>query len=287
MIRLLTIMLSVVAFSAIAHPVLNDLNPPTYEGFEYNTTEPKFALGIVTVLEDNQYKDIFYYRGSIETSTTEVIQYFAKQYPHIKEIALNSPGGAAYESFELGSWFSDYGMSTTVPPGSICLSACAIAFIGGKDYTVNGSLGFHAAWIGLDNTVMFDLEQLNDAYGAGQLIGTQMSYFFRVNGFHDALALQIAAKTDAEHFIIFSHENELAPFFSRADDHPDTINHYIDYTQTQKDGVENLRILDSQGIISWMQDPLNNNNRGREVVRYSLLYPQQIPADESAINGPQ
>lgn len=279
MIRLLTIMLSVVAFSATAHPapsVLEDFEPPTYEKLPSPaTTSPTYSLSIVTVFEDNHYKDVFYYRGSIETNTTEVIDFFAKQYPHIKEISLNSPGGVAYESFELGQWFSNNDMSTTVSPRSICLSACAIAFIGGKDYMIDGTLGFHNAWISIDQETAFNLDELNSAYKSGQLIGTQLSYYFRVNGFHDALALQVTMKTDAQNFIIFTHEDELLEFFSRATDHEDTINHYIDPSRIPEGTLDNIKVMDMQAMIAWIDDPLNAPTRGRQVVRFDRLYPQR------------
>lgn len=67
-------------------------------------------------------------------------------------IVLNSPGGALFEGMKLGRFFHQARIPTFVLGyGGVCASACAIAFLGGRDRDgrpsrtkmFNSNLGFH------------------------------------------------------------------------------------------------------------------------------------------------
>ena len=68
-------------------------------------------------------------------------------------VLLNSPGGSVSEGFQLGEFFYKAGISTFVLGyGHQCSSACALAFLGGRDaktgrpsrvLMAGGKLGFH------------------------------------------------------------------------------------------------------------------------------------------------
>ncbi|MEM1273902.1 MAG: hypothetical protein AAGF88_08795 [Pseudomonadota bacterium] len=92
-------------------------------------------------------------------------------------ISLNSEGGSFAEGVELMRYFHDQAISTVVEDGNRCLSACAIAFLGGNfvnEASLNetrrvlhpgGQLGFHAPRleVGGDNLVPASL--LQNSYG--------------------------------------------------------------------------------------------------------------------------
>lgn len=67
-------------------------------------------------------------------------------------IYLASSGGSLYEGMRLGMFFKNNRIKTVVEGGEICASACALAFLGGRDNegrpwrssSSNSYLGFHA-----------------------------------------------------------------------------------------------------------------------------------------------
>ena len=67
-------------------------------------------------------------------------------------IYLASAGGSLYEGMRLGRYFSRHAVRTVVEGGRNCASACALAFLGGRDTngqpwrssSDNSQLGFHA-----------------------------------------------------------------------------------------------------------------------------------------------
>lgn len=71
-------------------------------------------------------------------------------------LCLDSPGGSFPEAIEIADFLHENGMATAIPEGATCLSACAIAFLGGSQFSdspdpiphrllhVGGRLGVHA-----------------------------------------------------------------------------------------------------------------------------------------------
>lgn len=67
-------------------------------------------------------------------------------------VYLNSPGGSLYEGMQLGRVFMSMRIKTVVEGNEMCASACALAFLGGRDRqgkkwmssTTTSRLGFHA-----------------------------------------------------------------------------------------------------------------------------------------------
>jgi hypothetical protein len=67
-------------------------------------------------------------------------------------IYLASPGGALFEGMRLGLFFKNNNIKTVIEGGEVCASACALAFLGGRDNegrpwrssSSNSYLGFHA-----------------------------------------------------------------------------------------------------------------------------------------------
>jgi ATP-dependent protease ClpP protease subunit len=63
-------------------------------------------------------------------------------------VVLDSPGGSAYAGVEIGKAIRMRGLSTWVPSGSTCASACAFAWLGGTKRVVGktAQVGFHAVY---------------------------------------------------------------------------------------------------------------------------------------------
>jgi hypothetical protein len=97
---------------------------------------------------------VFLVEGGIQGGETLVLESFVGKLPPDRSIAviLNSPGGSLEEGLKLGRFLHRARISTFVLGyGGGCYSACAIAFLGGRDREgrpsrvkmTGGSLGFH------------------------------------------------------------------------------------------------------------------------------------------------
>jgi hypothetical protein len=77
--------------------------------------------------------------------------------PRGSSLCLDSPGGDFLEGLAIAEWLAGRNITTVVGSGSVCYSACAIAFMGGSDWEqiylpkrklhLGGKLGFHAPYL--------------------------------------------------------------------------------------------------------------------------------------------
>lgn len=121
---------------------------------------------------------VFKLEGTIEDGDLErvirMIDALGGSYPGV---LLNSPGGSYSEGVALAELFLERGVRTEVASGDTCLSACAIAFLGGTSFTYSGKgsliyrtiqpggvVGFHAPFIDLPAGGSFSSEQLESAF---------------------------------------------------------------------------------------------------------------------------
>ena len=95
-------------------------------------------------------------------------------------VILDSPGGSSEEGIRLGTFFHDMRLATFVRgSGGICLGACALAFLGGRDGTTGrpmrvkmsgGRLGFHQlAFKRLDPLARYTRRHYDELVAASQL----------------------------------------------------------------------------------------------------------------------
>lgn len=95
--------------------------------------------------------------------------------PAVSVINLNSPGGSLAESIKLLDFFITESIQTYVGNGNSCLSACAIAFLGGtqtqevfksisRSVHPNGRLGIHAPSLSVSNIKTVKASDLSKAY---------------------------------------------------------------------------------------------------------------------------
>jgi hypothetical protein len=92
--------------------------------------------------------------GEIEEGDVARLSEFLSTVEIRKNVAiyLASPGGSLYEGMRLGMFFKENRIKTVVEGDQICASACALAFLGGRDNqgrpwrssSTNSLLGFHA-----------------------------------------------------------------------------------------------------------------------------------------------
>ena len=172
--------------------------------------------------------------------------------PDIKRVGMVSGGGLAYEGFNIASVLSKHDVIAIVPRGYVCLSACAIGFIGAKDYVILGALGFHNMYITDENMVEADKLML---IIRGQQFGVRTAIFFIENGFEVELPYIISAVTTPEEFLVFTSTEDLMTFFAR--DEEDNIINYLDNNDIDDAWIEE-HLWDSARFMLFMQGGDNN-----------------------------
>ena len=96
------------------------------------------ALEIRTVENSEATMSVVSLSGSIERGDAQRVQAHLAQMPRGRPIAvqLHSGGGSIDEALTMGLYFNANGIHTYVSgKGQRCLSACALAFLGGRDAT--------------------------------------------------------------------------------------------------------------------------------------------------------
>ena len=87
------------------------------------------------VLKDNAETNAILLKGRIDDGDTFDLQVYIGNLPKKPTIVvyLNSPGGNLREGMRLGKFFFDNKIETAVETKTACASACALAFLGGRD----------------------------------------------------------------------------------------------------------------------------------------------------------
>ncbi|MCP4494790.1 MAG: hypothetical protein GY820_46930 [Gammaproteobacteria bacterium] len=109
----------------------------------YSRSGDKIAYQL-SVSEDQQQLII---RGDFDIGITTAVRSSIEAQPQIRSVVLQSRGGQIYEGRGLAKLFTEHGIDTYVYEE--CSSACATAFIGGKQRYIGtrGKLGFHQYWV--------------------------------------------------------------------------------------------------------------------------------------------
>jgi hypothetical protein len=95
-----------------------------------------------------------------------------------KQLQLDSPGGLVAEAFLMADIMDDVGVTTIVPRGALCASACAsVLFVSGKYRTVEkgGALAIHSCYDSRSGKMMSDCNAMISAHAEAEgLSGTTM-----------------------------------------------------------------------------------------------------------------
>jgi len=118
-----------------------------------------------------------------------------------KDLLLNSPGGLVDEAFAMADIMDHVGVTTIVPSGAYCASACAsVLFVSGKYRTVDkgGSLIIHSCFDARNGQPMADCDAVISAHAQAEGVsGVAMMAFQEVAGTHSAFLFD---KADAACF---------------------------------------------------------------------------------------
>ena len=205
-------------------------------------------IRVINLAEGN----VILFSGDVIEGSAQRLDDVLTANPDIKRVGMVSGGGLAYEGFNIASVLSKHDVIAIVPRGYVCLSACAIGFIGAKDYVILGALGFHNMYITDENMVEADKLML---IIRGQQFGVRTAIFFIENGFELELPYIISAVTTPEEFIVFTSTEDLMTFFARNEE--DNIVNYLDNNDIDDAWIEE-HLWDSARFMLFMQGGDNN-----------------------------
>lgn len=197
-------------------------------------------------------EDVILLTGDIIQGTAQRLDDMLVANPTIKKVGMVSGGGLAYEGFNIADVLSNHDVTAIVPRGYVCLSACAIGFIGAKDYVILGALGFHNMYITNENLVDADKLLL---LIRGQQFGVRTAIFFIQNGFEVELPYIISAVTTPEEFLVFTSTGDLMTFFARSEE--DNIIDYLDNNDIDDAWIEE-HLWGSARFMLFLQGGDNN-----------------------------
>jgi hypothetical protein len=98
-------------------------------------------IGDFVIYDD--VKDAIVLDGEIDPGTVRDFKRALKVRPNAKIVVLSSPGGYVDDALRLAADIHRRGMSTAIPKGFGCYSACAYLFFAGREHVVQGELGVH------------------------------------------------------------------------------------------------------------------------------------------------
>ena len=125
----------------------------------------------------------------------------------IDTVILDVSGGYLTEGIEIGRIIRAKRLRTIVPEGGSCLSACAEAFLGGVNYRIDGTLGFHVPR-------MARLRNSKQAFDVGLAGGTLSAMYRFEMGFGFDLTLAINKWTSSNRLLVFNNKTELFAYKS-------------------------------------------------------------------------
>ncbi len=130
--------------------------------------------GLVAYLIPGGYDELYdvpaaiLVEGVISDETVTHLRRLLSRDKDVRDFFLDSPGGFLSAGMRLGKMLSDLGARATIPQGGECFSACALAFLGGKDRVLLAGakdLGFHRQYYLVDDKAIYgslakDIQQI-------------------------------------------------------------------------------------------------------------------------------
>ena len=175
-------------------------------------TLPASALEISKHSSDNVLVNAVLLKGSIvDGDAYEVRKHIAKLPKKTGTIVyLDSPGGNLREGLKLGAYFYDLKIETVVEAKAPCTSACALAFLGGRDANGNvsrtkftgGRLGYHAFSRDFNENVSYSANDLKTVLHRTQFEVFNIAEYLRSIETHmDVLRIMLNAPPSGMNFI--------------------------------------------------------------------------------------
>lgn len=144
MTRFLLAMLFSLATGSVAGQTLPPV-PTDPARSQPDTAMADMAFGTHRYCPDGACRTVGLGIGAIRADTPEKFKAFMRQNPDVDTLYLHGPGGALTGGLKLGVALRELGMNTALTARMRCFSACAYAFLGGVERSVEegGLLGVH------------------------------------------------------------------------------------------------------------------------------------------------
>lgn len=146
------------------------------------------------------------YEGGVEAGDAKRLEAYLKANPSTTSMRMDSPGGNTMEGYRLGYTIKNHHLNTIVMDGKSCVSACATAFMAGKNTMIMGILAFHVSWIKDGNL------ETNEALKQGQFLGSIESGYLYNLGFRNQFAILVSQVTASDTFLIMKSTDDLNMF---------------------------------------------------------------------------
>lgn len=124
--------------------------PESPQPIDTATTSPNLAgaglerMGSMAIVDGAP--NVIMLAGDITSATPLEFLRALKARPEARVLLLDSDGGLVDPGLVLAHEVHERGLSTVVPVGADCLSACSFVYFAGKERTVVGNLGVHQVW---------------------------------------------------------------------------------------------------------------------------------------------
>jgi hypothetical protein len=181
--------------------------------------QPASALEISKHAKDSAETNAIQLRGKIEDGDTYELQVYiaglAKK-PNVV-VYLNSAGGNLREGMRLGRFFFQNKIETVVESKTKCASACALAFLGGRDddgkprrtKASTGGVGFHSFSREFDKDKNYSADDLKTVVQMTQnQVAVVAEYLKAVNADLDLLRIMLRAAANEMNYL--SNDDALA-----------------------------------------------------------------------------
>jgi hypothetical protein len=174
--------------------------------------QPAQALEFSAHPKDSADVNAILVKGKVEDGDTFELQLYIANLPKKPNIVvyLDSPGGSLGEGMRLGRFFHQAKIETVVEAKVRCTSACALAFLGGRDSAGQlkrtkssmGALGFHSFSREFDNNRRYSADDLKFVLQRTQTEIFGVAEYLRAIGADpDVLRIMLRAKADEMNFV--------------------------------------------------------------------------------------
>ncbi len=173
---------------------------------------PAAAVELRLVEAADPVRTVIEIKGQIFAGDARRVADFIERVPRTRPLAvyLNSPGGILQEGMDMGRYFHANAIATfIVGPGASCASACAMAFLGGRDRNgdalrVKGSnarLGFHSFRRQLDDRdyTLHDIKGAM-AYAQSELLKVT-DYMIAVGADIEFMSLRLSTPAESMYWV--------------------------------------------------------------------------------------
>lgn len=181
---------------------------------------PANAIEITKHEKDSAEVNAILLKGKIDDGDTFDLQAYIAGLPKKAHVVvyLSSPGGNLAEGMRLGRFFYEHKIETVIESKTFCASACALAFLGGRDdesgkprrtKASNSGLGFHSFTRDFDKNKSYTADDLKIVVQRTQsTVYVVADYLKAINTDMDVIRLMLKANSDEMNFL--SNDDALA-----------------------------------------------------------------------------